>query len=72
VAAFPHFGAVDQVVPGDPAAVAKLADVGGTPDKAAFAVAISDFYLTNPIARASAVMAQCSQLASGALPLAAE
>ncbi|GLS18812.1 NADH-quinone oxidoreductase [Labrys miyagiensis] len=71
-AAFPQFGSVDHVVAGDPAAVARLADLGGTPDKAAFAASISDFYLTNPIARASAVMAQCSQLALGALPLAAE
>jgi len=30
---------------------------------AAFAPAIKDFYLTNPIARASAIMAECSALA---------
>jgi NADH-quinone oxidoreductase subunit G len=70
--AFPHLGAIDHVAPGDAGAVAALADRGGTPDKTAFAPAIGDFYLTNAIARASAVMAECSQLAAGALPLAAE
>ena len=39
---------------------------GGTPDKAPFRSPIDDFYLTNPIARASAVMAECSALARGA------
>ena len=33
---------------------------------------VTDFYLTNPIARASAVMAECSSLASGRMPQAAE
>ncbi len=28
-------------------------------------LAVADFYLTNPIARASAVMAECSALAAG-------
>ncbi|MBP0582992.1 NADH-quinone oxidoreductase subunit G [Labrys sp. LIt4] len=71
-AAIPHLGQIGQVATADAAGISALANVGGEVDKAAFAAAISDFYLTNPIARASAVMAQCSQLASGALPLAAE
>ncbi len=33
---------------------------------------IDDFYLTNPIARASAVMAECSAIAERALATAAE
>ena len=33
--------------------------------RAPFGAAIEDFYLTNPIARASAVMAECSVLAEG-------
>ena len=33
---------------------------------------VEDFYLTNPIARASAVMAECSRLASGQMLTAAE
>ena len=38
---------------------------GGTPDKAPFRSPVADFYLTNPIARASAIMAECSALARG-------
>ena len=38
---------------------------GGTLDKAPFRSAVDDFYLTNPIARASVVMHQCSSLAKG-------
>ena len=45
---------------------------GGAPEKAPFKPAIEDFYLTNPIARASAVMAECSRLASGQMLTAAE
>ena len=37
--------------------------LGGNVDKAPFAAAIEDFYLTNPIARASAIMGECSALA---------
>ena len=40
--------------------------------KDVFVSIISDFYLTNPIARASAVMAECSALAKGRLRQAAE
>lgn len=41
-------------------------------DKTAFVSPVKDFYLTNPIARASAVMAECSRLASGVIMAAAE
>ena len=51
--------------PGDAADITKLANLGGTPDKAPFASPVEDFYLTNPIARASAVMAECSVIAEG-------
>jgi NADH-quinone oxidoreductase subunit G len=37
-----------------------------------FKASVEDFYLTNPIARASAVMAECSRLASGYMLTAAE
>ena len=50
---------------GSPADIEKLAGRGGTPDKTAFHSPIADFYLTNPIARASAIMAECSALAAG-------
>ena len=61
--AHPHLQRVDAIAPGDPADIEKLAGFGGTPDKASFRSAVDDFYLTNPIARASAVMAECSALA---------
>ena len=56
---------------GEAAALAKLARVGGMADDNAFAPAIADFYFTNPIARASAVMAELSALnkAAGASSL---
>jgi NADH-quinone oxidoreductase subunit G len=69
VAAHPHLGRVDQ-----------LADNGWTRTPlrdmavAGFRTVVKDFYLTNPIARSSAVMAEMSALAQarGAAPLAAE
>ena len=45
---------------------------GQVNEKAGFVSAVHDFYSTNPIARASAVMAECSALASGRLRQAAE
>ena len=55
VAAHPHLAGVDQVAENEWVAIAagKLSD-------AAFRNVISDFYLTNPIARASEVMAELS------------
>ncbi|KQP10714.1 NADH dehydrogenase [Methylobacterium sp. Leaf99] len=61
---YPHFAALDAVAPSDAvAAVDALVGLGGTPDRAAFASAVPDFYLTNAIARASRVLAECSSLA---------
>jgi len=68
----PHFAAVDVLPPSDTASVVGLAAIGGAVGSAPFASTISDFYLTNPIARASAVMAECSALAAGAVKAAAE
>ncbi|MNY78890.1 NADH dehydrogenase subunit G [compost metagenome] len=56
----------------DSAGLGALAGLGGKADKAGFVSTIADFYQTNPIARASAVMAECSALASGRLQQAAE
>jgi NADH-quinone oxidoreductase subunit G len=65
-AAHPHLQRIDQIAPGDPAQISALAALGGTPEKrAVFGSVIDDFYLTNPIARASAIMAECSVLAEG-------
>ena len=64
-AAHPHLRQIDVAAASDAAAIAKLADGTGVPDRGPFKSAVSDFYLTNPIARASAVMAECSALATG-------
>jgi len=71
-AAVPHLMRVDQIEAGDAGAVRTLAAAGGSVDKAPLKPAIADFYMTNPIARASAVMAECSRLASGQMLTAAE
>ena len=63
--AHPHLGRIDQIAAGDPADLRRLAARGGAPGKAPFVSPVEDFYLTNPIARASAVMAECSVIAEG-------
>ncbi|WFU52762.1 NADH-quinone oxidoreductase subunit NuoG [Bradyrhizobium pachyrhizi] len=70
--AYPHLMRLDQIKAGKADDVKALAGKGGSVDKAAFKPTIEDFYLTNPIARASAVMAECSRLASGRMLTAAE
>ncbi len=70
--AYPHLQRVGTVMPADPEDVRKLATLGGIMDKAPFRSTVEDFYLTNPIARASAVMAECSALAERAAAPAAE
>ena len=64
-AAHPHLMRLGQITPADPADIRKLAALGGNADKAPFKSSIEDFYLTNPITRASPVMAECSALALG-------
>ncbi len=61
--AHPHLQRIDQITPGDAADIGKLAARGGATDKAPFVSPVEDFYFTNPIARASAVMAECSAIA---------
>jgi NADH-quinone oxidoreductase subunit G len=68
----PHFMRIDQVAPAPIDAVKAIAGKDIKPAKEPFRSAIADFYLTNPIARASAVMAECSSLAAGRLASAAE
>ncbi|AZL57980.1 NADH-quinone oxidoreductase subunit G [Tabrizicola piscis] len=69
VKAHPHLGRVDEVAPNPPSPL-EMKPLG----KADFRNAIKDFYLTNPIARASSVMGELSAMAKGraAQPLAAE
>jgi NADH-quinone oxidoreductase subunit G len=70
----PTFGQVDYV-PGPAGApgfnLSKLGEKGEVSD-APFASPIKDFYLTNPIARASVTMAECSAARTLAPALAAE
>jgi NADH-quinone oxidoreductase subunit G len=70
--AAPHLMRVDQIEAGKAADINTLAAKGGTLEKTPFRTSVEDFYLTNPIARASAVMAECSRLASGQMLTAAE
>ena len=58
VAAVPHLGGIDMV-PENEIATVKAGKLG----KASFRNAVGDFYLTNPIARASALMAELSAAA---------
>jgi NADH-quinone oxidoreductase, chain G len=69
---YPHLAEIDEIAPGDEAHISAAAAIGGQVTNAAFASPIKDFYLTNPIARASAVMAECSALAKGGFRQAAE
>ena len=70
--AVPHLMRVDQIAAGNAADIEKLAARGGSLEKAPFKNVVEDFYLTNPIARASFVMAECSRLASERMLSAAE
>ncbi|MEL6919715.1 MAG: NADH-quinone oxidoreductase subunit NuoG [Pseudomonadota bacterium] len=71
--AAPHLAAIDEVEAGDASDVAALAKKSAKMNKSGFRSPVADFYLTNPIARASKVMAECSQLAKDRqLPQAAE
>ena len=72
-AEFPHLADIDDIVASDISGIGRLALAGGdAPAGRGFASAIADFYLTNPIARASAVMAECSALAKDGFRQAAE
>ena len=70
----PSFGRIDHVDGREAAAGLDLGALGGKGDlsDAPFVSAVTDFYLTNPIARASVTMAECAALASGAAKIAAE
>jgi NADH-quinone oxidoreductase subunit G len=72
VEAHPHVAKVDEIAPGETAQIMALANHPAVAMKDAFVPAIQNFYFTNPIARASAVMAECSALAQGRLAQAAE
>ena len=56
VADAPHFAEIDMVVPAGDLPDLPAGELEATP----FETPVKDFYLTNPIARASKVMAECS------------
>ncbi len=56
----PHLADIDMVTPADWAPFG----AAGSMDKAAFVTTAADFYQTNPISRASRVMAECTALAA--------
>ena len=64
-------GDIDTIATTDPDDIRKLAQLGGAPSKLPLRSALPDFYLTNPIARASATMGECAGLAKGARAMAA-
>ncbi|MCZ7448563.1 NADH-quinone oxidoreductase subunit NuoG [Agrobacterium rhizogenes] len=70
--AHPHLAETDEIVAGKATDIEALAGKTGSLTKSAFASTVKDFYLTNPIARASAVMAECSALARNNFQAAAE
>ncbi len=68
----PQLMRLDQRTPADVAELADLAKAEGSMSDEAFRPAITDFYMTNPIARASKTMAECSALKNVAQLKAAE
>jgi len=68
----PHLARIGQIAPGNASDIGKLAKLGGEHDKAPLRSCVSDFYFTNAITRASAIMAECSALAHAAARTAAE
>jgi NADH-quinone oxidoreductase subunit G len=59
----PHFAAANQIAPGKISDIDALAEGEARSLDAPFGVAVEDYYQTNPIARASAIMNELSALA---------
>ena len=64
-AEYPHLARIDDVAPTKLADITKLAKGSTRGKKLSFASPVSDFYLSNPIARASATMGECAAMAAG-------
>ena len=58
----PDLQEIDSILPTNFNDIQKLAELDSTMNGAEIGYAVTDFYLTNPIARASAVMAECSAM----------
>ncbi len=70
--AHPHLAEIDTIKPAERADFGRVAAIGGAIAGPPFASPIKDFYLTNPIARASATLAECSAMHLGPAAEAAE
>ncbi len=64
-AEFPHLARLDEIAAGNIADIRKLSGAAIKTKAASYTSPIADFYLTNPIARASATMGECAALAAG-------
>jgi NADH-quinone oxidoreductase subunit G len=71
-AAFPHFAKLEEIEVCDAQALAAFDAGSAAASKEPFISPVSDYFLTNPIARASAVMTECSALAQARFTQAAE
>ncbi|HEY0917903.1 NADH-quinone oxidoreductase subunit NuoG [Devosia sp.] len=71
-AEYPHMARLDQIAAGTVADIRGLAKESVKTGSARFTSPVTDFYMTNPIARASAVMGECAAQAAGLQQLAAE
>jgi NADH-quinone oxidoreductase subunit G len=69
-AAHPHFAELDQIAPDSGIAAMDAAAAGLS--KEPFVSPVTDYFRTNPIARASSIMVECSELALRRLQVAAE
>jgi NADH-quinone oxidoreductase subunit G len=63
--ACPNLALLDLVEPADRATIETLAARPAKPGKERFGVAIADYFLSNPVARASAIMASLSAMHAG-------
>jgi len=66
---YPHFGIMDEIMPGKADDIISLGQEASSVTTCSFTSPVKDFYLTNPIARASAIMAECSSLARNRLAM---
>jgi NADH-quinone oxidoreductase subunit G len=71
-ASYPHFSAIDAIEAGKLQDILALTAGKVKPSKEPFMSPIRDFYMTNPIARSSSIMAECSALNAGRVAVAAE
>ncbi len=72
IAEVPSLGRIDQIGGAEDRFDANAAGAAGDIGSEPFVSSVADYYLTNPIARASKTMAECSAVMNGAAKVAAE